>query len=563
MAWSFLKAAVKTNKGSREPVDQGRGSGMAAQPSSTSSTSSTKRATKHCSTTPSSNTSAALKTHNTSPNGSGLAIITANNQRQKDATVSCVTVVANSSPQSSFGWHSGDWGSGTEDTSSAQSPTVQGLSGASSPGSTTVPPSPSQPQTSVPTHAQVELEFCLSGAAQLFNKGTPLGIGAQGEVRQVKLLGHHYALKRELGIFSSEYGVDTVGGPWVQKCITSDVGMSPAAHYSLFELAPGSLTDALEGHAWAAAAAAADKKIGVSGAPAVAGRPSAKLSQHAASPDAKPQVPQGAHTKSPPLKRLINAFFRRGKKESQAQQQQQQQQPAEPYLPIPAAKALAAELITAVGTVHAAGIVHRDIKPDNLLVAADGHLRLCNFGCAAPASEPALGEGGTPLFMAPEHFVDFDSFWGKLSFDIRVLIKELTTRLGFKHDSRPADMWAMGVTLSAMLLPLPEVTAALAAARVGKKWVPAPGSAAAALPAELRDLLFRGMLARRPRRRLTVAQLKGHAFFAGVDWAAVEARAAPLPIDLVALARRGREAAASAAAAAAPSPAAAVPGAST
>jgi hypothetical protein len=66
-------------------------------------------------------------------------------------------------------------------------------------------------------------------------------------------------------------------------------------------------------------------------------------------------------------------------------------------------------------------------------------------------------------------------------------------------------MWAMGVTLAAMLLPVPEVTAALAAARAGKKWAPAPGSAAAALPAELRDLLFRGMLARRPRRRLTVA----------------------------------------------------------
>jgi serine/threonine protein kinase len=162
--------------------------------------------------------------------------------------------------------------------------------------------------------------------------------------------------------------------------------------------------------------------------------------------------------------------------------------------------------------------------------------------------------------MAPEQFVNFDSFWANLSFEIRARIQDFVTGLGFKHDSRPADVWAMGVTLSAMLLPLPEVTAALAAARAGKKWAPAPGSAAAALPAELRDLLFRGMLARRPRRRLTVAQLKGHAFFAGVDWAAVEARAAPLPIDLVALARRGREAAAAAAAAAAaPSPAAAVP----
>jgi hypothetical protein len=55
-----------------------------------------------------------------------------------------------------------------------------------------------------------------------------------------------------------------------------------------------------------------------------------------------------------------------------------------------------------------------------------------------------------------------------------------------------------------------------------------------------------------------VRHLKGHAFFAGVDWAAVEARTVPLPVDLVALAKIGREAEeADAAAAAAASTAAA------
>jgi hypothetical protein len=381
------------------------------------------------------------------------------------------------------------------------------------------------------------------------------------------MLGHHYAMKREPAGSSNDSLVRKVEGEWVQKPITyTTVG---GMLYSLYDLAAGDLGDALHGHRLSFSSANACGDSGISGSAVAPPSLNDPQQQPAAVAAGAAQHDQEAPTKRAPFQHRLKALFKLDDKKPQTQPSKQPQPSPQPQpqpqpqpspqpqpqpqpsagnlLPTATAKALAAELVTAVGTVHEAGIVHLDLKAENFLVAADGHLRLGDFGCAARACQPALGASGTPFFMAPEQHTDLDGFWRRLGANIRKELQDFAFLLGFKFNSRPADVWALGATLLTALLPFPEAEAALAAARAGKKWVPAPGSAGAALPADLWDLLFSCMLARRPGRRLTVRHLKGHAFFAGVDWAAVEARTVPLPIDLVALAKIGREAAAAAA----------------
>lgn len=59
-------------------------------------------------------------------------------------------------------------------------------------------------------------------------------------------------------------------------------------------------------------------------------------------------------------------------------------------------------VIDAVSVAHAALVIHRDIKPGNVLVDSDGSARLLDFGIAALAEEGSAGQAYTPAWASPE-----------------------------------------------------------------------------------------------------------------------------------------------------------------
>ncbi|MFG3346625.1 PQQ-binding-like beta-propeller repeat protein [Streptomyces sp. NPDC048018] len=75
-------------------------------------------------------------------------------------------------------------------------------------------------------------------------------------------------------------------------------------------------------------------------------------------------------------------------------------------LPVATVRALGARIARALADLHAAGVLHRDLKPGNVMLAADGP-RLIDFGIARASGATTMTATGlmvgTPSFMSPEH----------------------------------------------------------------------------------------------------------------------------------------------------------------
>ncbi|WP_039939440.1 serine/threonine-protein kinase [Streptomyces himastatinicus] len=155
---------------------------------------------------------------------------------------------------------------------------------------------------------------------------------------------------------------------------------------------------------------------------------------------------------------------------------------AEGSVPPARAAFVGAEVLAALRAAHAVGVLHRDVKPGNVLIANDGHVVLSDFGIAVVEGDAALtltGElVGSPEFLAPER------------------------ALG-QPPGPEADLWSLGVMLYAAVegfspfrqdTPLSTLRAVVDASLPSPRWA-----------GPLRSVL-EGLLHKDPRQRTSAAE---------------------------------------------------------
>ena len=141
-------------------------------------------------------------------------------------------------------------------------------------------------------------------------------------------------------------------------------------------------------------------------------------------------------------------------------------------LPVDETVRLAGQVLSALAAAHAAGIVHRDVKPANILIGADGETKLADFGIAKrfddlDASVTASGMViGTPRYLAPEQALGSPVTPATDVYAMGIVLFEmLTGRLPFEAESpAAAALERLSRTAPDVRSLRPDVPPALAAA---------------------------------------------------------------------------------------------------
>ena len=161
----------------------------------------------------------------------------------------------------------------------------------------------------------------------------------------------------------------------------------------------------------------------------------------------------------------------------------------------------AAEVTAVFMYLHSQGFVYRDLKPENVLLATSGHIKLADFGCAKRLKfgERTFSLCGTPEYMAPE----------------------VLSRHGH---SLSVDWWALGIFIHELLTGQTPFTGQTPA-EVYSNILTQPYT-----PPEVDDhtkSLLEGLLNKDPSLRLTEHKVKNHPYFAHIDWDQLENRQPP------------------------------------
>lgn len=183
--------------------------------------------------------------------------------------------------------------------------------------------------------------------------------------------------------------------------------------------------------------------------------------------------------------------------------------------PEPMARFYCAEIGIAIQCVHSLGYVHRDVKPDNVLLDCSGHIRLGDFGSAVrmyPVGNTAQ-QGvavGTPDYISPEILQAMESGKGVYGTE--------------------CDWWSLGCTLWEMLFGLPPFYATSLVETYGNIMRHVQKRLELAFPSEVtepcRDLIGR-LLSPADCRIVGLDELRGHPFFANVSFDDIRAQVPP------------------------------------
>jgi eukaryotic-like serine/threonine-protein kinase len=153
-------------------------------------------------------------------------------------------------------------------------------------------------------------------------------------------------------------------------------------------------------------------------------------------------------------------------------------------LPVPPQRAaeIGLALLGALHSAHQAGVVHRDVKPSNVLISDEGRVLLTDFGIAIVPGDPAITQTGfmfgSPAYMAPERVHD-------------------------GHTGPMSDLWSLGATLYAAVEgkpPFARSTSMASLAALSTEPVPAAPHAGPLAP------VLNGLLRKDPAKRMNVAE---------------------------------------------------------
>ncbi|KAF8972506.1 kinase-like domain-containing protein [Flammula alnicola] len=179
----------------------------------------------------------------------------------------------------------------------------------------------------------------------------------------------------------------------------------------------------------------------------------------------------------------------------------------------------ASELAVAVSSLHAAGIVHRDLEPRNVQLDGQGHIVLTNFGRAEFMTQAAIPP------QRNSSMVEFDStMMGYRAPEIL---------LGWAHDSA-VDCWSFGMLLHYMVFGTHpfggregiEDDNAWLYDRIIRSSIPA--ESLRLVHPMARDLILK-CLERNPAMRWDMGKIKSHSYFASVDWDRVSSMRMEVP----------------------------------